>query len=54
MAGQANTLGFTPYLHRQKTTGMMDISNSSVQRVVTDPELPGYIMTLPAGVSIIG
>ncbi len=27
VAGQANTLGFTPYLHFQKTTGLVDISN---------------------------
>jgi hypothetical protein len=25
----------------QKTTGMVDISNNSVERVVTDPEIPG-------------
>ncbi len=54
VAGQANTLGFTPYLHAQKTTGLVDISNSSVQRVVTDLTLPGYQMTIPAGVTITG
>ena len=54
MAGQTNTLGFTPYLHFQKTTGLVVISNSSVQRVVTDPALPGFQMTIPAGVTITG
>ncbi len=54
VAGQANTLGFTPYLHFQKTTGLVDISNSSVQRVVTQDDLPGYQMTVPAGVTITG
>jgi hypothetical protein len=54
VAGQANTLGFTPYLHYQKTTGMVDIGNSSAQRIVTDPTAPGFQMTIPAGVSITG
>src|SRR2546427_8737331 len=54
VAGQANTLGFTPYLHFQKTTGLVDISNSSVQRVVTDPSIPGFQMTISAGVTITG
>ncbi len=49
VAGQANTLGFTPHLHFQKTTGMVDISNSAVERVVTDPEIPGFAMRIPAG-----
>lgn len=54
VAGLANTLAFTPHLHFQKTTGLVDISNSSAQRVVTDPSLPGFKMTIPAGVSITG
>ena len=54
VAGQANTLGFTPHLHFQKTTGLVDISNSAVQRIVTDPALPGFQMTIPAGVTITG
>ena len=37
VAGQANTLGFTPHLHAQKTTGTVAISNSSLERVVTHP-----------------
>ncbi|MFQ5657522.1 MAG: RHS repeat-associated core domain-containing protein, partial [Candidatus Methylomirabilales bacterium] len=54
VAGQANTLGFTPHLHFQKTTGLVDISNSAVERVVTDPDLPGFEMRIPAGVTITG
>ncbi len=54
VAGQNNTLGFTPHLHFQKTTGLVDISNSSVERIVTDPTVPGFKMTIPAGVTITG
>ena len=54
VAGQANTLAFTPHLHVQKTTGLVDISNGSVQRIVTDPSLPGLEMRVPAGVTITG
>ncbi|MGH9783994.1 MAG: DUF6531 domain-containing protein, partial [Terriglobia bacterium] len=54
LAGQANILGFIPKLHFQKTTGLVDISNSAVQRTVTDPELPGFMMTIPAGATITG
>ncbi|MEK6526336.1 MAG: DUF6531 domain-containing protein, partial [Nitrospirota bacterium] len=31
-----------------------DISNSGVQRIVTDPEIPVFQMTIPAGVTITG
>ncbi|MDX2250921.1 MAG: RHS repeat-associated core domain-containing protein [Nitrospira sp.] len=54
VAGQANALSFVPHLHYQKTTGMVDISNSGVERFVTDPELPGFQMKIPAGATIIG
>ncbi|MDF0643088.1 MAG: IPT/TIG domain-containing protein [Nitrospira sp.] len=54
VAGQANALSFVPHLHFQKTTGLVDISNSSVERLVTDPELPGFQMTIPAGAVITG
>jgi RHS repeat-associated protein len=54
VAGQNNTLGFIPRLHFQKTTGFVDISNSAVERVVTDPELPGFMMTIPTGATITG
>ena len=54
VAGQANALSFVPHLHFQKTTGMVDISNTGVERLVTDPELPGFQMRIPAGATIIG
>ncbi len=54
VAGQTSTLGFTPYLHFQKTSGLVDISNSSIQRAVTDPDLPGFQVAIPAGVTITG
>jgi len=54
VAGQANTLGFVPHLHFQKTTGMVDISNSGVERIVTEPELFGFQMRIPAGATITG
>jgi RHS repeat-associated protein len=54
MAGQANSLGFVPHLHFQKTTGLTDIANGAVQRIVTDPAIPGLQMTLPAGATITG
>ena len=52
VAGQANVLSFVPHLHFQKTTGMVDISNAGVERIVTDPELPGFQMRIPAGAQI--
>ena len=54
VAGQANALSFVPHLHFQKTTGMVDISNTGVERLVTDLELPGFQMRIPAGATIIG
>jgi hypothetical protein len=54
VAGQANALSFVPHLHFQKTTGMVDISNTGVERIVTDPDLPGFQMKIPAGAQIIG
>ncbi|MFQ5656705.1 MAG: DUF6531 domain-containing protein, partial [Candidatus Methylomirabilales bacterium] len=53
-AGQVNVLPFTPFLHPQKATGFVDISNSSVERVVTDPDIPGFEMRFPAGVTVTG
>ena len=44
VAGQANALSFVPHLRFQKTTGMVDISNTGVERLVTDPALPGVQM----------
>jgi RHS repeat-associated protein len=54
VAGQANALSFVPHLHFQKTTGLVDISNTGVERIVTDPDLPGFQMRIPAGAQIIG
>ena len=54
VAGQANVLSYIPALHFQKTTGLVDIANSAVERLVTDPDLPGFQLRIPAGVTIIG
>ena len=54
VAGQANAISFIPHLHFQKTTGLVDIANTGVERLVTDPELPGFQMRIPAGATIIG
>ena len=47
-------MSFIPHLHFQKTTGMMDISNTGVERIVPDPEPPGFQMRIPPGAQIIG
>jgi RHS repeat-associated protein len=54
VAGVTNTLGFTPHLHFQKITGLTDISNSGMERTITDPGIPGFQMVIPAGVTITG
>ncbi len=54
VAGQDNTLSFRPHLHFQKTTGLVDISNSSIRRVVTQDDIPGFQISIPAGVTITG
>ncbi|MBH0199887.1 MAG: hypothetical protein HP497_10800 [Nitrospira sp.] len=54
VANQANAMSFVPHLHFQKTTGMVDISNAAVERLVTDPEMLGFQMKIPAGAQIIG
>jgi len=54
VAGQANAMSFVPHLHFQKTTGMVDISNTGVERIVTDPDIPAFQMRIPAGAQIIG
>jgi hypothetical protein len=53
VANQMNALSFIPHFHLQKSTGMVDISNISVERVVTDPEPPGFQMRIPPGAQII-
>ncbi|MBI4489579.1 MAG: IPT/TIG domain-containing protein [Deltaproteobacteria bacterium] len=51
--GVVNTLGFTPRLHAQPTAKLIPIIPGQ-ETVLTDPELPGFKMTIPAGVQIIG
>lgn len=53
-AGQVNTLPFQPHFHVQKARNFSNISNSAVARTVTDPEVPGFALTVPAGVTITG
>lgn len=53
-SGVATALPYQPYLHAQKARSFVDISNASVARTVTDPEIPGFTMTIPAGVQIVG
>ncbi len=53
-AGQVNTLPFEPRFHIQKARAFTDISNSAVARTLTDPEVPGFALTVPAGVTITG
>ncbi|HEU5393333.1 MAG TPA: DUF6531 domain-containing protein, partial [Candidatus Methylomirabilis sp.] len=52
--GQVNTLPFQPHFHVQKARNFTDIGNSAVARTVTDPEVPGFSLTVPAGVTITG
>lgn len=54
VAGVANQLNFIPHLHFQKTTGMVNIANSSIERLVTDPEIPDFQLRIPAGATITG
>ena len=53
-AGQVNPLPFQPHFHRQKARNFTNISNSGVQRSLTDPEVPGFSLTVPVGVTITG
>lgn len=43
-----------PICISKKTTGMVDISNTGVERIVTDPDLPDFQIRIPAGAQIIG
>jgi YD repeat-containing protein len=52
-AGVVNSLGFIPHLHSQPTAKLIPITPGQ-DTVLTDPDLPGFKMTIPAGVSIIG
>jgi RHS repeat-associated protein len=51
--GVVNTLGFIPRLHGQPTTKLVSITPGQAT-VLTDPDLPGFSMTIPSGVQIIG
>ncbi len=52
--GATNSLPYQPHLHAQKARNFLDISNSGTQRVLTDPEIPGFQMTIASGVTITG
>src|SRR5688572_12774678 len=51
--GVVNQLPFTPFLHAQKDQNFTQI-NPSQDTIVTDPELPGVTLRIPAGTQIIG
>jgi RHS repeat-associated protein len=51
--GVVNTLGFIPRLYGQSTTKLVSITPGQAT-VLTDPDLPGFSMTIPSGVQIIG
>jgi YD repeat-containing protein len=52
-AGAANLLPFQPYFHRQKAYNFATIDPSR-DTILTDPEVPGFEMRIPAGVNITG
>lgn len=52
-AGVDNVMPFNPYFHRQKNRNFVHI-NPAQDTVLTDPEVPGFEMRIPAGVRIIG
>lgn len=51
--GIVNRLPFQPYLHAQKNANFTLIDPAH-DTIVTDPDLPGVMMRIPAGVRIIG
>jgi len=51
--GVVNALGFVPTLHALPAAKLMPMPPRQAV-VVTDPELPGFTLTIPAGVQIIG
>ena len=51
--GAINELGYIPRLRGQFTTKLMPIVPGQAA-VITDPDLPGFKMSIPAGVEIIG
>ncbi len=52
-AGVVNALGFVPKLRALPAAKLTPMPPGQAV-VVTDPELPGFTMTVPAGVRIIG
>ena len=52
-AGTVNSLGFIPHLIAQAVAKLQPITPGQAT-VVTDPDLPGFSMTIPSGVSITG
>lgn len=52
-ANQRNAMPFTPHLHRQKARNFVNI-NPSKETILTDSEVPGFEMRIPAGVKITG
>jgi YD repeat-containing protein len=52
-ANQVNPLQFQPYLHRQKARNFVPIDPGR-DTILTDPEVPGFEMRIPAGVNITG
>jgi hypothetical protein len=51
--GVVNPLGFTPHLTPQPTARLIPITPGQ-DTVLTEPTIPGFRMTIPAGVQIIG
>ncbi len=51
--GIVNQLGFTPHLTPQPTARLIPITPGQ-ETVLTEPSIPGFRMTIPAGVQIIG
>jgi RHS repeat-associated protein len=53
VANTVNQLPFTPFLHAQKDQNFTLIDPTK-DTIVTDPELPGVTLRIPAGTQIIG
>src|SRR3990172_5108944 len=51
--GQVTPLGFTPHLHAQPVGRTVPIVPGQAT-TITDPAIPGFVVQIPAGVTIIG
>ncbi len=51
--GQVTSVGFTPHLHAQPAGRTVSLIPGQAT-VVTDPAIPGLIVQIPAGVTIVG